>query len=97
MIEISEEERAAIIEREDLLQFLKTESGRRVLFQIIYVDAGIRGLSFAGEQTHATAFNEGQRNVGQRLLARCEIASPKYAAQIIADHHAKSNTGEQKS
>jgi hypothetical protein len=46
---------------------------------------GVFRLSFAGEQTHATAFNEGQRNMGLRWLAEFERADPM-ALQHLRTH-----------
>jgi hypothetical protein len=56
----------------------------RVMHEVL-AEAGVFRLSFAGESTHATAFNEGQRNVGLRLLAELERAEP-LALQHLRAH-----------
>ncbi len=47
---------------------------------------GVYRLSFAGEQTHATAFNEGMRNVGNILITQLEAANP--SALLLLKQHA---------
>lgn len=65
-----EKELEKIEERElhrSLNEVLTTAEGVRVLYWIMS-QSGIYQTSFAGEATHATAFNLGKREVGSRLL-----------------------------
>ena len=67
---------------EDFKFVAKDERGQRVLRRILE-QAGIFQLSFAGESTHTTAFNEGRRNIG--LFVNAEILSicPEQWANIM--------------
>jgi len=58
-----------------LRQIMATREGRAWMYWILNF-AGVFRLSFAGEATHATAFNEGQRNVGQILFADVNRVTP---------------------
>lgn len=60
---------------EDLRQIMATPAGRRVMRRLIE-RAGCFRLSYAGESTHATSFNEGKRDQGNRLFAELEQAAP---------------------
>lgn len=56
-------------ERADLKGIMATRQGRRFIKRLLDV-AGVFVLTHAGEMTHASAFNEGQRSFGNRLLAQ---------------------------
>lgn len=60
--------RDAELDDEALQVVLRTPQGRRVCWRLLE-RSGLHQMSYAGEQTHVTAFNEGNRNQGQRLLA----------------------------
>lgn len=67
-----DEERAKAV----LARVLDSPHGREVIWRILE-EAGIHRTSFAGEETHRTAFNEGARNMGHWLLAECLTARPQ--------------------
>ncbi len=59
-----------------LARVLDSAHGRHVIWGILE-KAGFHRISFAGEQTHLTAFNEGRRSLGNELLAECLTARPQ--------------------
>lgn len=67
-----EQERAAAV----LARVLDSPHGREVVWTMLEM-AGIHRISFAGEETHKTAFNEGRRSLGNDLLAQCLTARPQ--------------------
>lgn len=52
----------------DLGLILRDERGRRFMFTHIFETCHVRRVSFVSTDTHATAFNEGARAVGEALL-----------------------------
>ena len=60
---------------EDVKWVLSSQAGRRVLHKYL-MDAGILVTSFNNSGS-ITAFNEGQRNMGLKLLADIEEADPE--------------------
>lgn len=73
-------ELARINELDDVREILKTERGRRFLWRVV-ARAGIYRVSFAGDGgTHATAFREGERNMGLWLLAEIQAAGSEWWA-----------------
>jgi len=69
--------RRAEKELDDLRRILDTPFGRRVIWRYLDQVCGVFRLSHMGEQTHETAFNEGNRNVGNTLMAEVLKASPE--------------------
>ena len=67
-----EQERATAV----LARALDSPHMREVIWSILE-NAGIHRISFAGEETHRTAFNEGRRSIGNDLLAQCLTARPQ--------------------
>ena len=63
-------------ELSDVRQILSTKGGRRFMWRLLSA-SGVYRLSFAGEQSHTTAFQDGERNVGLRFLADVMDADPK--------------------
>jgi hypothetical protein len=59
----------------DLKAVMADPAGRRFVWRLLEL-AGIYRASFAGESTHATAFNEGQRSGGLRMLSEIFSACP---------------------
>lgn len=58
----------------------------------ILARAGIYQLSYAGEQTHAAAFNEGRRDQGLQLLADLERVDPTAVYRIAQEVARESRT-----
>ena len=54
------------------------------VMQALLAATGIWRISYAGEATHAMAFNEGQRNVGLRLVTELEQANPQALLRLKA-------------
>lgn len=71
----------------DLAFLLKEPRGRRWLYDLIHDKAHLRGLSFVPGDTHATAFNEGARSVGEAVLE--EIRTRHFGAfkQMMEENH----------
>lgn len=76
-----EAKRAAERSAEDVRSVLKTRQGRRVLFRILG-ESRILHASFAQDPA-VTAFNEGQRSVGLRLLATIHDADPTAFVRML--------------
>jgi hypothetical protein len=68
------EEMAAQQERDDLVAVMSTPGGRRFVWGLI--DGALVTPSFAGEASHATAFNEGRRAVALGLFFRVQRETP---------------------
>lgn len=65
-------------ELQDLRFVLGDSRGIRVLRRLVEF-SGMYRLSYTGENTHQTAFNEGQRNVGQFIQSEViDAASDKW-------------------
>lgn len=71
-------------EVEDLREVMSTPAGRRFVHRVLGLCGTFR-LSFAGEQTHATAFNEGKRSVGNQLFAEVEAVSPNQFLNMLRE------------
>jgi hypothetical protein len=80
MKQVERHQRQLLLDRQALLE---RADFRRVM-QDFLEQAGIFRSSFAGEQTHSTAFNEGQRNAGNRMLSELEQANPNALALLRA-------------
>lgn len=61
-------EQEARWEIEDLAWLMSSKRGRRVMWRLL-TNAGVYRLSYTQGDAGATAFNEGQRNQGLRLLS----------------------------
>lgn len=57
----------------DLKSLVETPVGRRVL-SLVFEMCGAWRLSYQGEETHATAFKEGARNVALGLMGKLDQA-----------------------
>lgn len=71
----------------DLVWLMGNKRGRRIVWRLLD-RAGVFRLSFAGEATHQTAFNEGQRNEGLRLMALITEHAPDDYAAMLKDRKA---------
>lgn len=76
----------ARLERElnEDLAVWNTYDGRAVTRRLL-AECGVFRLSMAGD-SHQTAFNEGGRNVGLRLLARMTESAPELYALMEREH-----------
>ncbi len=63
------------LEQEELRGLLHQKAMRRFVWTLL-TECGINNISFMGENTHETAFNEGQRNIGNKLIAMIDAAEP---------------------
>ena len=71
----------------DLAWILSSPRGRRWVYDLVHEKAHVRSLSFVPRDTHATAFNEGARSVGEALLE--EVRSNHFGAfkQMMEENH----------
>lgn len=69
---------------DDLRAVLGTAEGRRVLQRLIFDWGGLHRASFRGEDTHATAFCEGQRSFATRLMAEIGATAPAAIPDLLA-------------
>lgn len=60
----------------ELAKMLDTSWGRAVIWRILE-RGGFHKLSFAGADTHLTAFNEGRRDIANWVLSECLTARPQ--------------------
>lgn len=75
-------EQEARWEIEDLAWLLSSKRGRRVMWRLL-TNAGVYRLSYTQGDASATAFNEGQRNLGLRLLSLIMThCSEAYASMV---------------
>lgn len=86
--EARETEASALVAQElrwevsDLAWLMSSKRGRRVVWRLLK-NAGVYRLSYSPGDALGTAFNEGNRNQGQRLLALVmEHAGPSYALMV---------------
>lgn len=69
-------------EIEDLKRLMNIKWGRRIMWRLL-AKSGVYRLSYERGDALATAFNEGQRNQGLRLMALLlEHASSDYALMV---------------
>ena len=71
--------RRQLQDEQDLREVLAGRAGRAVLFQVLR-DGRVYEQSFNPDNPHWTSFNEGCRSVGNRLLARIELAASEKLA-----------------
>jgi hypothetical protein len=71
--------------RDDLKAVMSTPEGRRLMRHIIDARCQPGTTSFAGEETHRTAFVEGRKDVGRELLGWCRRDVPAHWAQMVAE------------
>lgn len=77
VVDQEDQERRRQQELLDLEWVMSDGRGRRVVWRLLE-QAGVFRLSYTGDAL-STAFNEGQRNIGLRLMADClEAAAEKY-------------------
>lgn len=69
---------------DDFLKIMKEIYGRRFILSLLK-DCGVFKLSHSGEQTHETSFNEGQRNMGLKLMARINATCPELYSVMLQE------------
>jgi len=69
----------------DLREVLKTPHGRRTFWWLVDEVSGVFNTSFAGEQTHQTAFHEGKRAVGAELVETLQRLAPEEYQRMFLD------------
>ena len=86
--EVEERERQLAIEQEardaELRGLLKQKAMRRFLWTLL-CECGIHDLSFCGEETHTTAFKEGRRSIGNKLIAMVDEAKAHSYMALYAE------------
>ncbi|QII84180.1 endopeptidase [Bordetella hinzii] len=94
--EKAEEERLARErEKSDLCVVMGSKEGRRVVWRLLE-QAGIHRISFVPGDPLATAFNEGQRNLGLKLQADVEAASQKRFIDMMREAQEQKERDEQR-
>jgi len=68
-------------EQDDLRELMSLPSGQRFMRRFLE-EAGVYRISFASGDPHATAFNEGRRNLGLWLISQL---SPDELALVMKD------------
>lgn len=70
---------------QDLRYILERPEGRRFIWRLIDEEALVHAQSYSGEATHATAFAEGRRYVGLRLVDECKRVAPQLFLRMNAE------------
>lgn len=65
-----------LIDDTDIEWLMSLQQGRRVVWRLLSL-AGVYRSSFHGEETHATAFAEGARNLGLQLINEIQRLCPE--------------------
>jgi hypothetical protein len=84
-------ERAERIRRdqEAALDYVLSEPNGRAFVWGLLEKCGVFGASFMGEHTHATAFNEGRRDIGIRVLAEMLQHRPEALAEMQCENQSR--------
>lgn len=84
---MSQKQRQALRRQQLLLdrQALLTQPAFCRVMQDVLEATGVFRSTFAGEQTHAMAFQEGQRNIGLKLFAEFSEADPRFLL-LLKEH-----------
>ncbi len=80
---MSEKDFTRLRQLEDVAAVLKTPAGLRLLKRLLLL-SGALGPAYAPGDPHATAFNEGLRNMGLLILAETREASPEALPGLVA-------------
>lgn len=84
VVDQEDQERRRRQELSDLEWVMSDGRGRRVVWRLLE-QAGVFRLSYTGDAL-STAFNEGQRNSGLRLMADCLEAAPEKYTLMQAEN-----------
>ncbi len=85
--EAAEQRKADQLERErrNRLAVMATPQGREFVFEILDHVCGLYSQSYAGADTHATAFAEGQRSVGLHLQQVLQRECPEQYSRMMVE------------
>jgi hypothetical protein len=75
----------ALQAKNDLVTVLSTENGRRFVHRLLG-EAGVFRTSFVMGDPNGTAFNEGSRNTGLRLLSRVMADAPDQYFKMLKEN-----------
>jgi len=75
--------------RADLRAVLSTPGGRRLVLRLVETVSGAYSSSYA-QDTHATAYREGQRSVGLALAEECKDVAPESWVKALAEAYQES-------
>ena len=77
----------------DLLWIMGHPQGRRVMWEL-WADAGVGQMSFDALNPYMTAFKEGSRNVGQKLLCEVQALCPDLYLRAMSEANEKKKEDE---
>src|SRR6267154_4206594 len=77
-----------------LRKLMFSKQGRGFLYRRLEM-CHIYGNTFAGEETHVSAFQQGEENVGKRLMLEAMDASPDLYVQMIKEQREESKRLDQ--
>ena len=81
------------IAREELALILQQREVRNFLWTLLE-ECGIYDISHRGEETHETAFNEGARNVGNKIIEKLDDAVPHTYMKMYTENRKDENANE---
>lgn len=73
-----------LTEDTDLEWLMSTQQGRRIMWRLLSM-AGVYRLSYAGADTHGTAFAEGARNIGLQLMHEVQRLCPNQYGVMVKE------------
>lgn len=75
----------------DIRWVMSNKRGRRFVHGLLE-QAGCYRISYTSGDPHATSFNEGQRNVGNRVLELVTVHAPEsYASMLSENRHVRNS------
>jgi len=85
--QVAKAEKEEADRQRDLDYVLKTQRGRRFLYELIYDTCHVGRLSHIPGDSDSSAFNEGARSVGEALLEQIRTqAKAKYMLMLEENH-----------
>jgi hypothetical protein len=77
----------------DIKAVCNLPQGRRLIWEILDY-CGVYGMSFVAGSADITAFNEGRRAIGLRLLNRVNNAGKNLMNQIVLEHFSEDESNK---